>query len=78
MTETEQRAAAGDGNRTDHAGAGRIVRMHELLRLTGMSRSGVYRAMKAGAFPARVAIGVRAVGWRHDEVMRWINGRRRR
>ncbi len=78
MIDTEQRTqrpALGRGGSADTGHAGRIVRLPELLRLTGMSRSGAYRAMEAGTFPRQVAIGPRAVGWRHDEVIRWIDGR---
>ena len=53
----------------------RLLRLPEVLRLTGLSRSTVYRKIKAGEFPRPVKLGKRAVGWREFEVIAWINGR---
>ena len=54
---------------------GRILRLREVLRITGLSRSSVYRLADAGTFPARVQIAPRAVGWREEEVLRWLEDR---
>jgi len=53
----------------------RLLRLPEVLRLTGLSRSTLYRKIKAGEFPRPVKLGKRAVGWRESEVIAWINGR---
>ncbi|WP_135382101.1 helix-turn-helix transcriptional regulator [Vibrio tasmaniensis] len=49
-----------------------IIRLPELLRLTGLSRPTIYRRMNAGTFPKQIMLGERAVGWRAHEVNHWL------
>ncbi|WP_419943694.1 helix-turn-helix transcriptional regulator [Candidatus Poriferisodalis sp.] len=49
----------------------------EVERLTGMSTSSIYRALRHGDFPEPLRIGKRAVRWRYDEIQDWINRRPR-
>lgn len=53
----------------------RLLRLPEVLRATGLSRSTLYRKIKESAFPSPVQLGERAVGWRESEVIAWIDGR---
>jgi prophage regulatory protein len=46
-------------------------RLNEVIRLTGLARSTVYRLMAANSFPAPCRLGARAVGWRHTDVAQW-------
>ena len=55
-----------------------ILRLPEILRLTGLSRSTVYEMMRRGRFPASVKLGERAIGWFADDVNEWIAARRPR
>ena len=52
-----------------------LLRRRKVQELTGLSRSGLYIAMKNGSFPPPVRIGVRAVAWRSGDVMKWISER---
>ncbi len=54
---------------------GRIVRLPEVRKLTGLSRSGLYRRMKEDAFPRAIGLGGRSVGWLEAEIADWINQR---
>jgi len=54
-----------------------LIRLPEVRRLTGLSRSTVYRLEKQGRFVARLRLGERATAWRLDEVMAWIEARPR-
>ena len=49
-----------------------ILRLPEVIARTGLSRTNVYRRIAAGTFPAPVALGPRAVGWRESDVIEWI------
>jgi prophage regulatory protein len=49
-----------------------ILRMTKVKARTGLSRSTIYLKIKAGAFPAQVSLGPRAVGWLEDDIERWI------
>lgn len=49
-----------------------ILRMREVTRVTGLSKSSIHRMVNAGMFPGSVPLGVAAVGWMRSEVERWI------
>ncbi len=49
-----------------------ILRRKQVEARTGLSRSTLYDAVKAGTFPAPVNLGPRAVGWIEAEVNDWI------
>ncbi len=53
----------------------KILRRREVLRLTGLSTSTLYRMMARGLFPRPVRLGPGAVGWRLRDVERWIETR---
>lgn len=52
-----------------------ILRLPEVIRLTGLSRSSIYRLESLGQFPSRVKLSESASGWRSEEVQEWINTR---
>jgi len=52
-----------------------FLRLPEVKRLTGLSRSSIYLRIKTGHFPPTVSLGGRAVGWVDEEVSRWANER---
>ena len=54
-----------------------LLRLPALIALVGLGRSSVYCLVRAGAFPAPLRIGARAVAWRADEVERWMSTRTR-
>lgn len=49
-----------------------ILRLPEVTRLTGLSRSSIYRLESIGKFPARVKLSESASGWRAEEVQDFI------
>ena len=53
----------------------RILRLQEVLTITGLSRSSVYRMVDARTFPGAVQIGPRAVGWREEDIQAWLESR---
>lgn len=52
-----------------------ILRRREVERLTGLSRSTIYRLMEAGSFPRQHKLSVGAVGWMQAEISNWIESR---
>ena len=54
------------------APADRFVRLVEVLHLTGVSRSTLYRLVGQGDFPTSVTISTNAVAWLESEVLDWI------
>lgn len=51
----------------------RLIRKKELLEVTGLSASTIWRLEKAGNFPRRCKIGNYSVAWIEKEVSDWIN-----
>jgi prophage regulatory protein len=50
----------------------RILRLRQVIALTGFSRSTLYRYIQNQQFPNQVRLGPRIVGWLEDEVNDWI------
>jgi prophage regulatory protein len=53
----------------------RMLRMHDVLAATGLSRSTIYLKMEKGEFPRGVKLGERAVAWPQSAVERWLQER---
>lgn len=49
----------------------RLVRIDEILALTGLSRTKLYDLIAEGTFPTQVRVGPRSVRWRLSEVLEW-------
>lgn len=50
----------------------RIIRLKEVMNLTGLSRSTIYKYIADNVFPVSVPLGDRCVGWIESEVHDWI------
>lgn len=48
-----------------------LIRLPAVEALTGLKRSSIYAAMRAGTFPCSLRLAVRAVAWRESEVLAW-------
>lgn len=55
----------------------RILRLKDVLHLTGLGRSSIYKFMKAGDFPQSLPLGSRRVGWLEADIEAWIIDRTR-
>ena len=52
-----------------------FIRLPDVMRTTGLSRSTIYYRMDQGTFPRQVKIGVSAVGWLENEIQDWVRTR---
>ncbi|EKQ5913310.1 AlpA family transcriptional regulator [Vibrio parahaemolyticus] len=50
----------------------RLLRLKEVMDVTALSRSAIYRKMNTGDFPQSVSIGDRADAWVEKDVNDWI------
>ena len=50
----------------------RLIRLHEVKRRTGLSRSTIYRRMGEGGFPRPCHLGERIIAWVEADIDRWI------
>ena len=53
----------------------RFLRLRDIQKVTGLSKSTLRRQEDAGLFPKRRSIGMHAVGWLESEVMAWLQSR---
>lgn len=50
----------------------KVLRLHQVMETTGLSRSTVYKYISEGAFPKPLSLGERCVGWLESEVHDWL------
>ena len=53
----------------------RMLKIGEVLELSGLSKPSVYRRMKDSNFPQPKAMGPRAARWSETEVRQWLSER---
>ncbi len=53
----------------------RLLRIQEVISVTGISRMTIYRLEKDGAFPSRRRLGKNSVAWLDDDISAWVAGR---
>ena len=80
------------GQRTPHRGTGspalgtlrgieaepriRVLRQSDVIRLTGLSRTTIWRRVRDGSFPPPIRLGppgTRAKGWRQTDLQDWFD-----
>lgn len=50
----------------------RLIRLKEVMHVTGLARATIYKYMDEGTFPKSVPLGGRAVAWEESQVEDWI------
>lgn len=53
----------------------RFLRLPEVIRVAGLSRSTIYALMKKGEFPKGVQLSARSVAWSESQVLQWVQDR---
>ena len=49
-----------------------LLKLRDVIRLTGRSSSSIRRDIASGLFPTPVRIGGRSVAWRESDIQDWI------
>ena len=57
--------------------ADRLIKLPEVIEITGLSSSTIYRYLKEGRFPKQIRVGSRAVAWWLSEILEYIRNRPR-
>ena len=60
---------------TSHPARERLLKLPEVLQLTGLSKSTLYRKIASHTFPPQVEQGPKGVAWHEWEVLAWIASR---
>ena len=55
-----------------------MLRAPEVMACTGLSRTTIWRRVRAGTFPAPVQLGENSIGWPASEITAWLEERPRR
>ncbi|EPT2925137.1 TPA: AlpA family transcriptional regulator [Vibrio parahaemolyticus] len=50
-----------------------LINLKEVIYLTGLQRSSIYKFMDEGHFPKSISIGGRSVMWDESEIQEWIS-----
>ena len=53
----------------------RLIKLKEVLYMTGLGRSSIYKFMDEGGFPQSISLGARAVAWQQSEIETWIESK---
>lgn len=53
----------------------RLIRLKEVIHLTGLGRSSIYKFMADNKFPQSISLGERAVAWDESEVEEWLQSK---
>ena len=56
----------------------RMLRPTEVMARTGLSRTTIWRRVRAGKFPPPVVLGEQSIGWPESIIDEWGNSRPRR
>lgn len=49
-----------------------LLRLPSVCAVVGLSKSQIYRLIRAGEFPAGIALGANSVAWPAERVHAWI------
>ena len=52
-----------------------LIRLAVVLEITGLSKTGLYEAVKAASFPKQVKINRRSSTWVKSEVLDWVQSK---
>ena len=77
QTHSNRKPSVSHRRSTRPPGGGRVVRLPEVVEITGLSRATIWRRERDGSFPRPIRLGgerTRAVGWREQDIYDWIDG----
>ena len=53
----------------------RVLNVRDVVGMTGLSKATIWREEKSGAFPKRINLTPRRVGWIESEIIGWLESR---
>ena len=52
-----------------------FLKLKDVQKITGLSRSSIYAYIDKGLFPIQVKLGKRSVAWLDTEIESWVDGK---
>ena len=59
-------------NKPQNISNDRIIRAKEVVEMTGLSRTTIWRMERYKSFPARVSLGKNSMGWKLSDIQKWL------
>ena len=53
----------------------RMLRFREVIERTGLSRTTIWRRVRAKTFPAPIQLGPNSIGWPESVIIEWVESR---
>ena len=50
-----------------------FIRLGEVIQITSLSKTSIYRLISEGTFPKQIQVGKRSVVWVRSDINNWIN-----
>ncbi|WP_085299710.1 AlpA family transcriptional regulator [Cognaticolwellia mytili] len=50
----------------------RLIKLKEVMHLTALGRSSIYKMMEEESFPKSINLGIRSVAWIEGDILEWI------
>lgn len=50
----------------------RVLRISEVIKTTGLSRTSIYEGVKANTFPTPIKLSARSIGFLQSEISNWL------
>ena len=54
----------------------RLLKLKEVVSITQISKSKIYRDMKSGGFPSPLSLGSNSVRWVETDIYQWVESLR--
>lgn len=55
-----------------HTNITKLIRLPDVISLTGLSKSTIYSRIAEGSFPKQISLGPRNVAWLESDIHNWI------
>ena len=52
-----------------------FIRLPEVLYLTGLGKTSIYKLMSSNAFPKPTSFGARRITWKRSHIQTWIESK---
>jgi prophage regulatory protein len=52
-----------------------FIRLPQVLYLTGLGKTSIYKLMKNNAFPQAISFGARRIAWKRCDIQFWIESK---
>jgi len=52
-----------------------FIRLPQVLYLTGLGKTSIYKLMNTNSFPKPISFGARRIAWKRSDIQSWIESK---